>query len=42
VKVFICVKLILLGYVSESGTSLNVLHIWIGWKKVDGKLTGCN
>jgi len=33
VKLFVCVKLILLGHVSESGTSLNVLHIWIGWNK---------
>jgi len=33
VKLFVCVKLNLLGYVSESGTSLNVLNIWIGWNK---------
>jgi len=30
VKLFVCVKLNLLGHVSESGTSLKVLHIWIG------------
>jgi len=30
VKLFVCVKLILLGHVSKSGTTLNVLHIWIG------------
>jgi len=33
VKLFVCVKLILLGHVSKSGTTLNVLHIWIGWNK---------
>ena len=33
VKLFVCVKLILLGYASGSGTSLNVLHIWIGWNR---------
>jgi len=33
VKLFVCVKLILLGHVNESGTTLNVLHIWIGWSK---------
>jgi len=33
VKLFVCVKLNLLGHVSESGTSLNVLHIWISWNK---------
>jgi len=33
VKKFVCAKLILLGHVSESGTTLSVLHIWIGWKK---------
>jgi len=32
-KLFVCVKLIQLGHVSESGTSLNVLHIWIGWNE---------
>jgi len=32
-KLFVYVKLILLGHASESGTSLNVLHIWIGWNK---------
>jgi len=33
VKLFVCVKMILLGHVSESGTTLNVLHNWIGWSK---------
>jgi len=33
VKLCVCVKLILLGYVSESGTTLNVLNIWIGCNK---------
>jgi len=33
VKLFVCVKLILLGHVNDSGTTLNVLHIWIGWSK---------
>jgi len=33
VKLFVCVELIPLGHVSESGTTLNVLHIWIGWSK---------
>ena len=33
VKLFVCVKLNLRGPVSQSGTSLNVLHIWIGWNK---------
>jgi len=33
VKLFDCVKLNLLGHVSESGISLNVLHICIGWNK---------
>ena len=33
VKLFVCVKLNLLGHVSESGTSFNVLRIWIGvWR----------
>jgi len=32
----------LLGHVSESGTTLNVLHIWIGWNKSSWKLTGRN
>jgi len=34
VKLFVCVKkLILLGHVSENGTTLNVLHNRIGWNK---------
>jgi len=33
VKLFVCVKLILIGHVSGSGTTLEVLHIWIGWNK---------
>jgi len=33
VKLFVCVQLILLGHVSDSWTTLNVLHIWIGWNK---------
>jgi len=33
VKLFVCVKLNPLGHVSESGTSLYVLHIWICWNK---------
>jgi len=33
VELFVCVILILLGHVSESGTTLNVLYIWIGWSK---------
>jgi len=33
VKLFVCVKLILVGHVRKSGTTFNVLHIWIGWNK---------
>jgi len=42
VTLFVCIKLILIGHVSESGTTLNVLNIWIDWNKVHRKLTGCN
>jgi len=37
VKLFVCVKLILLGHLSGSGTTLNVLHIGIGWNKSSWK-----
>ena len=32
-KLFVCVELILFGHVSESETSLKVLHICIGRNK---------
>jgi len=31
VKLFVCVKLIPVGHVAESGITLNILHVRIGW-----------